>query len=149
MATFCGMDCQVCDFKANCKGCAAQSGASLDARCVLARCGAQKGVSGCSACDKANCTLRKALRDELNALPIDHFPNVDALYVLKGDCVNLAYPMPSGEAVKLLCDDNAYLVCQLEAGERCFGVAADEHFLAVSTYAAQGADPELVLFKKR
>jgi len=45
-----------------------------------------------------------------------------------------------------------YLGNQLESefGEdRCFGVLASMDFILVCTYEAEGANPELVLYKKR
>ena len=44
------------------------------------------------------------------------------------------------------------LLPQLECefgGDRCFGILADMDFIMVSTYEADGADPELVIYKKR
>jgi hypothetical protein len=54
--------------------------------------------------------------------------------------------------VPFLDDGTTYLGTQLESefgGERCFGVLANMDFILICTYAAQGADPELVLYKKR
>ena len=33
--------------------------------------------------------------------------------------------------------------------ERCFGVVADETFILVCEYGCNGADPEIVLYKRR
>ena len=69
-----------------------------------------------------------------------------------GQYVNLAYPLPSGLAVKFLNDQTTYLGCQLECefgGERCFGVLAAMDFILISTYGPEGEAPELVLYKKR
>lgn len=49
-------------------------------------------------------------------------------------------------------DNTTYLGNQLESefgGERCFGVLANMDFILVSTYEAEGKNPELVLYKKR
>ena len=32
---------------------------------------------------------------------------------------------------------------------RCFGIACDEHYILVSEYGKDGADAELVVFKRR
>ena len=96
--------------------------------------------------------LKRQLMDELNALEIPGMPKVQALNALVGSYVNLAYPLPSGAAVKFLNDGTTYLGNQLESelGDgRCFGVLANVDFLLVCTYAEGGADPELVLYKKR
>ena len=66
--------------------------------------------------------------------------------------VNLAYRLRGGNSVKFLDDRTTYLGNQLEAefgGDRYFGVLAHMDFILVSTYGRDGADPELVLYKKR
>ena len=96
--------------------------------------------------------FKQQLIDEINALHIDGMPKVETLNALVGRYVNLAYPLPSGESVKLLNDQTTYLGNQLEpefGGERCFGVLANMDFILICTYRAEGADPELVLYKKR
>ena len=90
--------------------------------------------------------------DEFNALEIDGMPRVEQLNVLTGSYINLEYTLPSGHKVKLLNDQASYLGNQLECtfgGSRCFGIAANMQFLLVCTYEANGANPELVLFKQR
>jgi hypothetical protein len=32
---------------------------------------------------------------------------------------------------------------------RCYGIACDEHYILVSEYGKDGADAELVIFKKK
>ena len=96
--------------------------------------------------------FKKQLIDEINALPVEGLPKLEKLNALVGSYVNLAYPLPSGAAVKFLNDGTTYLGNQLESelgGERCFGVLASMEFILVCTYGKDGADPELVLFKKR
>lgn len=54
--------------------------------------------------------------------------------------------------VKFLDDEKTYLGNQLECefgGDRYFGVLADMDFILISTYEAEGTNPELVLYKKR
>ena len=96
--------------------------------------------------------FKKQLIEEINELHIDGMPKVDKLNALVGSYVNLAYPLPSGKEVKFLNDETTYLGNQLESefgGERCFGVLACMDFILVSTYEAEGKNPELVLYKKR
>ena len=96
--------------------------------------------------------FKKQLIDEINALHIDGMPEVVKLNALVGSYVNLAYPLPSGASVKFLDDSTTYLGNQIESeygGERCFGILANMDFILVCTYEADGANPELVLFKKR
>lgn len=66
--------------------------------------------------------------------------------------MNLEYPLPNGQSVKFLDDRTTYLGNQLDSefGEdRCFGVLAGMDFIMVSTFGAEGENPELVLYKKR
>ncbi len=94
--------------------------------------------------------FKKQLVDEINALHIEGMPKLEGLNALVGSYVNLAYPLPSGERVKFLNDGTTYLGNQLETGdERCFGVLANADFILVCTYGCEGADPELLLYKKR
>lgn len=96
--------------------------------------------------------FKKQLIEEINALHIEGMPEVQKLNALVGAYVNLAYPLPSGVGVKFLDDGVTYLGTQLEpqfGGERCFGVLANMDFILISTYGTDGADPELVLYKKR
>ena len=96
--------------------------------------------------------LKKQLIDEINALQIEGMPKVEKLNALVGSYVNLAYRLPNGKNVKFLDDRTTYLGNQLESefgGERCFGVLANMDFILVCTYEAGGANPELVLYKKR
>lgn len=96
--------------------------------------------------------FKQQLIREINDLHIEGMPRVESLNALVGRFVNLAYPLPSGESVKLLNDGTTYLGTQLEpafGGERCFGVLANMDFILVCTYEAEGKNPELVLYKKR
>ena len=94
--------------------------------------------------------FKKQLIDEFNALEIEGMPKVEKLNALVGAYVNIAYPMPNGSLVKLLDDNATYLGNQLEySGERCFGILANADFLLVATYGKDGAEPELLLYKKR
>ena len=96
--------------------------------------------------------FKKQLIEEINALHIEGMPRVEKLNALVGSFVNLAYPLPGGVTVKFLDDQTTYLGNQLESefgGARCFGVLANMDFILVSTYEEGGANPELVLYKKR
>lgn len=92
------------------------------------------------------------LIEEINTLNIEGLPKLEKLNALVGKYVNLEYTLPSGEKVKFLDDQKTYLGNQLESefgGERYFGVLADMDFIMVCTYDADGANPELVLYRKR
>ena len=96
--------------------------------------------------------FKQQLIDEINALGIEGMPELKTLNALVGSYVNLEYRLPSGQTVRFLDDGTTYLGNQLESefgGDRCFGVLANMDFILVCTYEAQGANPELVLYKKR
>ncbi len=96
--------------------------------------------------------FKRQLIDEINALQIEGMPKVDKLNALVGAYVNLEYPLPGGMKARFLDDRTTYLGNQLESGleeGRCFGVLANMDFILICTYGCDGADPELILYKKR
>ena len=96
--------------------------------------------------------FKKQLMDEINALNIEGMPEVEKLNALVGGYINLEYRLPNGKMVRFLDDGATYLGNQLECefgGERCFGIAANMDFILVCTYGEDGAEPELVVYKKR
>ena len=96
--------------------------------------------------------FKKQLIKEINDLHIEGLPEVTTLNALVGSYVTLAYRLPNGATVQFLDDQTTYLGNQLESelgGDRCFGVLANMEFILVCTYEAEGANPELVLYKKR
>ena len=96
--------------------------------------------------------FKKQLMEEINALHIEGMPKVESLNALVGGYINLEYRLPNGQMVKFLDDGATYLGNQLECefgGNRCFGIAANMEFILVCTYEEDGANPELVVYKKR
>ena len=96
--------------------------------------------------------FKKQLMEEINQLQIEGMPRVESLNALAGSYVNLEYPLPGGGKAKFLDDRTTYLGNQLEpefGGDRCFGVLACMDFILICTYEGGGANPELVLYKKR
>ncbi|MBQ1820839.1 MAG: helix-turn-helix domain-containing protein [Clostridia bacterium] len=96
--------------------------------------------------------FKTKLIGEINDLNVEGMPKLTRLNALVGSYVNLEYRLPSGMKAKFLDDSTTYLGNQLESefgGDRCFGVLANMDFILICTYAAGGADPELVLYKKR
>ncbi len=96
--------------------------------------------------------FKKKLIAEINDLHIEGMPELKTLNALVGGYVNLEYTLPGGQKVKFLNDGTTYLGNQLESefgGDRCFGVLANMNFILVCTYEAEGANPELILYKKR
>ena len=96
--------------------------------------------------------FKKQLIDEINALHIEGMPKLDRLNALVGSYVNLAYRLPNGTYARFLDDGTTYLGNQLESElveGLCFGVLANMDFILICTYEAEGANPELLLYKKR
>ncbi len=96
--------------------------------------------------------FKKQLIEEINDLHIQGLPRVEKLNALVGKYVNLEYRLPGGMKAKFLDDRTTYLGNQLESesgGGRCFGVLANMDFILICTYGKDGADPELVLYRKR
>ena len=96
--------------------------------------------------------FKQKLIGEINDLHIDGMPKLTKLNALVGKFVNLEYPLPSGVNVKFLDDQTTYLGNQLESeivDGICFGILANMEFIMISTYEAEGKNPELILYKKR
>ena len=96
--------------------------------------------------------FKKQLIDEFNVLlEIEGLPKVEKLNVLSGSFINLEYRLPNGNMIKFLDDKASYLGSQLEVEglDRCIGIAANMEFLLISSYEADGKNPELVVYKKR
>lgn len=144
MSEICKMDCcKVCPRQGECPGCQETDGHPFGGDCVAAECIKEKGYEAFPA-------LKQALVAEINALGIPHL-HVEDLNLLPGYFVNLEYPLPSGQKVKLLADDNVYLGAQVEVpgSDRCYGVAADDTYLLVCEYGCGGSDPCIVLYRRR
>lgn len=148
--SICGADCLQCGFgqKNNCKGCAESKGCPFGKQCFIAQYIQMGGV------DSYN-LFKEKLIEEFNSLNIPGMPAIKELYPLNGLFVNLAYPMPSGNAVKILDDRAIYLgnqvECEFNDGEliKCYGLVAGMDFLLVSEYGANCTSPEIVVYKKR
>lgn len=150
MCTYCGADCNNCGFGKNsgCKGCIKTNGCPFGKQCFIAQYIKTGGMDSYA-------SFKNKLIDEFNSLNIDGMPKITELYALNGSFVNLEYPMPSGNATKLLCDEEIYLGTQVESEfndgsiMRCFGLVAGMDFLLVSEYGVNCADPEIIIYKKR
>jgi transcriptional regulator with XRE-family HTH domain len=96
--------------------------------------------------------FKQKLIGEINDLRIEGMPKVESLNALVGKFVNLEYPLPGGMKAKFLNDGTTYLGNQLESeivDGLCFGVLANMDFILICTYEKDGANPELLLYKKR
>ena len=97
-------------------------------------------------------SFKKQLIKEINQLKPDGMPELGSLNALVGSYVNLEYRLPGGMRARFLDDNTTYLGNQLECefgGDRCFGIIANMDFILICTYGNDGADPELILYKKR
>lgn len=94
--------------------------------------------------------MKERLIKEFNALKIADMEDVKVLYEEKGDFVNLNFPLPSRQTVKLWDDNKTYYINQLEKREstKCYGLTADEHYLLVCEYGEGGSDAEIIVFKR-
>lgn len=140
----CGTDCcSRCPKRESCGGCEKVNGHPFGGTCVAAECIRREGM-------EAFQVMKKTLIEEINALNLP-CPQVNDLYLLSGEYVNLKYPLPNGKTVQLLDDRKVYLGNQVEiaGSDCCYGVVADESYLLVSTYGCGGSQPEIVLYKSR
>lgn len=136
--TYCGKDCcKDCGRLSECGGCEKCAGHPFGGSCIAER-------------NKDFSSLKATLINEINSLGIKDLSVTD-LFLLNGAYVNLEYPLENGSAVKFLKDNDVYLGNQIErtGSERCFGVVAAESFILVCEYGCNGAEPEIVLFKRR
>jgi len=108
MKTICGSDC--CDhcpmLGKCCSGCLETDGHPCGGTCVAAECICSKGMEGFAA-------LKSSVMKEINGLGIPGL-SVSDLNLLNGSYVNLEYPLPNGQTVKLLEDQKVYLGNQVE-----------------------------------
>ncbi len=144
MNAICGMDCSGCSLKGNCNGCSETDGHPFGGGCIVAECYKSGGE---------NCFLvyKKQLIEEFNALGISDMPTITTLCQLSGAYVNLEYTLPNGGTMKLLDDTKIYLGYQVEKAnsDRCYGLVADNSYLLVCEYGCNGAEPEIIVYKKR
>lgn len=135
---YCGMDCcKECTRLSECGGCDRCKGHPFGGSCIAERNG--------------NFTeLKTQLISEINGLGMEELV-VNDLYLLNGAYVNLEYPLPNGTTAKFLNDKDVYLGNQIEraGSERCYGVVANEEFILVCEYGCNGAEPEILLYKRR
>jgi hypothetical protein len=144
MVSICGADCcSECSRKDACGGCKKSDGHPFGGTCVAAEWIKTGGF-------EAFLQTKNAVIAEFNALGIEGL-QIQDLHLLNGFFVNLEYPLPSGQSVKFLADNNVYWGNQIEIPgcDRCYGIVADDAHLLVCQYGCNGADPEILLFKKR
>ncbi len=144
METICRTEwCDECPQRSECGGCLETDGHPFGGSCIAARWIKKNGFEAYQA-------RKQELIDEINALGIKGL-QVGDVNILNGFYVNLEYRLPNGQAVKLLEDNRTYWGNQIEipGSERCYGIAADDAYLLVCEYGCEGADPQIVLYKRR
>lgn len=94
--------------------------------------------------------MKNNLLIEIQKIGIKEFEKINSLNLLDGSYLNLEVELPNGIKAKLLDDNKKYYANQIdiEGSDKCYGVAADEHFIVVYRYGCEGADAELVLIKR-
>jgi len=150
MESICGADCSNCGYGKNngCKGCTQTKGCPFGKQCFIANYILRGGIENYK-------IFKKQLIDEINDLNISGMPKINELIPLNGNFVNLNYPLPNGESIRFLNNDDIYLGCQVECEFnderiiRCFGIVANMSFILVSEYGPNGDNPELIIYKKR
>ena len=138
MKSLCGADCANCQWNSTCPGCS-------DEKCFIAR---YIKKDSKEAYEK----FKQTVINEINTLGIPGMPKINELYALVGRYVNLEYPLPGGGTVKFLDDNSMYLGNQVQCLHkegRCYGMAVCPEFLLVCEHEENGADPEIVLYKRR
>ena len=143
--SLCGAQCHQCSQQNTCQGCKATGGHPFGKPCFIAR---YIQLGGKEALD----AFKAQLMEEINQLAIPGLPQVTDLVALNGRTVNLPYPLPSGQKVAFLDDDQVYLGAQLPCEfdeSRMFGVVAGMDFILVCSCGDQWMKPELVVYRKR
>lgn len=150
MEAICGANCDECELlKSNkCKGCKNTNGSPFGKKCWIAKYIEIGGKNNFEA-------IKKQLIEEFNSLKIDGMPKIKELYPLHGSFVNLEYPLPNGNKVRFLHDNESYFGNQVECVfnddelKRYFGLIANMNFLLVCEYGENVCNPEITVYKKR
>ena len=148
--SLCGLDCESCGYGKNsgCVGCTQSNGCPFGKKCFIAKYISTGGEENFN-------LFKQQLIEEFNALGVPGMPKICELFPLNGAFVNLVYPMPNGQTVKLLDDNGIYLgnqvECEFNDGElvRCYGLVAGPDFLLVCEYGENCSNPEIIVYKKR
>lgn len=142
MRSLCGIDCTACGLRAQCAGCAETCGHPFGGECLIAPL-CRYGASALHG-------FKEKLLQAFHSLGIEALDEVADLYPLKGSFINLEYTLPGGQAARFWADDAIYLGNQVRKGDsgRCYGLAADAHFMMVSEYNEDGSDAQILLFRR-
>ena len=94
--------------------------------------------------------MEQILLEKIKKLGIKEFENFNSLNLIDGNYLNIECTLPNGDKTKILDNDTQYYAKQIdiEGSDKCYGVAANEKFIAVYKYGCNGENAELVLWKK-
>lgn len=94
--------------------------------------------------------MEKKLLEIIKKLGISEFEKFKSLNLMDGSYLNIECQLPNGKVSKILDDNKKYYANQIdiEGTDKCYGVAADENFVAVYRYGCDGVDGELIIWKK-
>ena len=94
--------------------------------------------------------MEQILLEKIKKLGIKEFENFNSLNLMDGNYLNIECTLPNGDKTKILDNDTQYYAKQIdiEGSDKCYGVAANEKFIAVYKYGCNGENAELVLWKK-
>ena len=159
MDSLCGLDCNECGYMGKCGGCVATGGKPFGGTCVVGLCCEKRVCENHGQVFSKGCGLMRSAVNEFNALEIEGLDKIDSLNLLIGAAVNLEFKLPSGQNVKFWDDRRVYFGTQLNkraigcdgscdsncAGNRYFGLVADEKYLLVCEYGENGSDAEIIL----
>lgn len=149
MKAICGAHCEECELYKNniCKTCIATNACPFGKKCWIADYIEVGGEASFN-------SFKSVLINEFNSLNIDGMPKITKLYPLHGEFVNMEYPLPNGEYVKLLNDDEVYLGNQVECLfnddelKKYFGLLGNMNFILVCEYGEYGSNPKIMIYKK-
>ncbi len=152
--TICGLDCDECPMKDGCSGCTETNGHPFGGTCMLGECCRAERCQNCGHAyenNRQDCEMIQTLVAEFNALGIPDMEPVTTLNALPGSYINQTYPTPGGQTVRFWDDSRMYLGNQMRqlGTDKLYGIVADERYLLVCEYGEGGANPEIVVFKRR
>ncbi len=153
MKTICGLTCDTCWMKDQCAGCTETNAHPFGGSCILGQCCQSKTCPNCGHAyenNRKDCPLIQNLVAEFNALGIPDMEPVTTLNALHGAYINLTYHLPGGD-IRFWDDSRMYLGNQMQklGSDRYYGLTVDENYLLVCEYGEDGAEAEIVVFKRR
>lgn len=145
MKTVCGADCSKCPSNSVCKGCVNTDCKPFGKVCIASQ---YIKTGGIECYNEFKNQLIKEINELLRLLDV---PEIDMLFELAGQFVNLPYRLPSGEFEKFLDEEKIYLGCQIQLPNLCgcVGVVADTSFILICSYGIDGSEGEVMVYKKR